>query len=162
LWKFKKDEYSWHLRDWNAAEFKHHDTYHKRLSNDPKVIELNRPIIQIMKHLPIHKSTYPKFNLDFFKLIHDYLCLASKNKAGDCKIFTSLDIIEESKKNLFTDFFRQTAEWNERKMPSYIKPISEIPWSGDISWGKAYEIHLKNLQLRDELDTNKWRKYNGI
>jgi len=47
-------------------------------------------------------------------------------------------------------------------MPSYIKPINEITFIGNISWGKAYEIHLKNLQLRDELDTNKWRKFNGI
>jgi len=161
LWKFKKDEYSWHLRDWDAGKFKQHVLFHKRLSNNPKVIELNRPIIQVMKHLPIHKSTYPKFNLDFFKIIYDYLCLASKNKAGDCKIFTSLDIIEGSQKNLFTDGFRQTAEWKERKMPSYLNPINEIPWSGDISWEEAYEIHIKNLQLREEIDTNKWRKYNG-
>ncbi len=86
--------------------------------------------------------------------------MASKNKAGDCKIFTSLDTIEDTKKNLFTDFFLQTAEWNGRKMPSYIKPISEIPWSGIISWEIAYEKHIKNLKLREELDTKKWRKYN--
>jgi len=158
LWKFKKDEYSWHLRDWNAGEFKPHDHFYRRLSNNSKVIELNRPIIGVMKHLWFHKNNNPKFNLDFFKLIHDYLCLASKNKAGDCKIYTSLDIIEETKKNLFTDGFRQTAEWEERKMPSYLKPINEIPWSGNISWEVAYEIHLKNLKLREGLYTNEWRK----
>jgi len=56
LWKFKKDEYSWHLRDWDAGKFKQHDLFHKRLSNNPKVIELNRPIMAVMKHLPNHKD----------------------------------------------------------------------------------------------------------
>ena len=47
LWNYKRDEYSWHLVDGSVAK---HLAFTKRMSEKKHVLEMNDPIIGLMKH----------------------------------------------------------------------------------------------------------------
>jgi len=60
---------------------------------------------------------------------------------------------------MFVDWLYETAEWASRGMPS--KPaMIEHPWStGNFTWIEAYQVHIHNLELRQEGSCSKrWRK----
>ncbi len=153
LYMFKRDEYSWHLNDWNTAKSPAHQ---RRASNKSEIIKLSKPITGVIKHF----NSHPGYSLDFYKVIFDYLCTASEGQAGDCKHYSSDAIQEGAKKNMFVDWMCMTAEWGSRGMPSKYE-MNEIPWSNsNFTWSDAYKVHLNNLRVRDEPIKNnkKWRK----
>ena len=96
LWNFQRDEYSWHLNDWEYSKF---SGYHRRMSNKKETLNMNRPIVSLMK-----QGGHFGYSADLFKLIYDYVCTASEMKAGDCKRYASNEIVEGAKKNLFVDW----------------------------------------------------------
>ena len=69
LWFHHRDEYSWHLIDWEQTR---HPRFTKRMTNRKEVLSMNRPIEYLMKHY--HHFHFPDFA---FKLIGDYYCLVS-------------------------------------------------------------------------------------
>ena len=111
---------------------------------------MNKPIIGVVKHF----NSHPSYSLDFFKVIYDYLCVASDGQAGDCLDYSSELINEGARKNMFVDWMSKTAEWEKYD-------LTELPWSNSsFNWEDAYQVHLDNLRLRKELMENnkRWRK----
>lgn len=153
LWNFKRDEYSWHLRDYIGSD---HPSARRRASENEKVLKANIPTISVMKHAEHNKE---KTNY-VFNLIYDYLCVASEKEAGDCKLYSNEEIYVETKKNLLMDWSYQTAKWNERKMPKLRRKL-EKPWSSEnLSWNEAYQKHLHNLIERNiSNNTFVWNKF---
>lgn len=141
LWNFKRNEYSWHLNDWEYSKFK---GYTRRMTSHSNVLAMNRPIVSLMK-----QAGHFVYSGDLFKLIYDYVCTASELRAGDCLKHMSDDIVVGVVKNLFVDWTFQTARWSQRQMPE--RPLlAERPWSlENFSWRHAYELHVRNVKTRE-------------
>ena len=69
LWFHHRDEYSWHIIDWQQTK---NCRFSKRMTNRDEVLKMNRPIENLMKHY--HHFDFPDY---VFKLIGDYYCLVS-------------------------------------------------------------------------------------
>jgi hypothetical protein len=69
LWFYHRDEYSWHIIDWQQTK---NSRFSKRMTNRDEVLKMNRPIENLMKHY--HHFDFPDY---VFKLIGDYYCLVS-------------------------------------------------------------------------------------
>lgn len=152
LWNFKREEYSWHLNDWENSKF---NGYNRRMSTKTEALDMNRPIVSLMK-----QAGHFGYSADLFKLIYDYICTASELKAGDCESYASKGIILGAKKNLFVDWTFVTANWTERDMP-HRPTLAENPWSKEnFSWQDAYNLHIKNVKNREiSSDKLKWKLF---
>ena len=80
LWFDHRDEYSWHIVDWNQTR---HPAFSKPMTNRKEVLAMNRPIQGVMKH-----GNHHTFSDNMFKLIGDYLCLVSR-------LITRIDLNKE-------------------------------------------------------------------
>ena len=69
LWFHHRDEYSWHIMDWQQTK---HPRFKKRMTNRTEVLKMNRPIESLMKHY--HHFDFPDYA---FKIIGDYYCLVN-------------------------------------------------------------------------------------
>jgi len=158
LWMHKRDEYSWHINEYRTFIESSNSTekrqiFYQRLTDDPRVIDKNRPIAAVTKHF----AGFHPNPVDYKKIIYDYLCLASDYQVGDCHLNSSPDIVNGAKMNFLVNYLGRTGKWEKRGMPSYIKNINEIPWGNqNLTWENAYQIHLKNIKLRYGIN-NKWK-----
>lgn len=152
LWNYKRNEYSWHIKDGATA---HHYFIKGQLTNSSAVMAKNDPIISPMKH----GNGNIVWAVDIFDWIYDYLCLASGYQAGDCQKYKREQVEIGSKKNLFTDRLTQTSAWEEREMAPRPRMV-ELPWSTPKkSWTDAYEVHRNNVMKRWNNDGPKFNKF---
>lgn len=154
LWNYRRDQYSWHLKSFDHFSRKH-SIYKKPVSKKKEVNNKNIPIVGLVKN-GFHLN-YPS---ESFNLIYDFLCVASYLEAGDCKKYSSPDILESTKESLFVNDLFRTPRWKERKMPNIVVNkyrLHENSWnSKNLSWKQAYDIHIKNIRNRNYKTI--WRK----
>jgi len=140
LWHFKHDQYEWFIKD-----VKNHPYLKQKLTNDPKILSMNRPINAVMK-----VGRHWNYDQSSFHIIYDYVCLASLMKAGDCHKYQNEEIQESVIKNFFVDWTVRTASWAQRKMPAEIPEIVEEPWSIEgLSYKEVYVSHLRKIKNRN-------------
>lgn len=155
LWNYRRDQYSWHLKSFDHFSRKQ-SIYKKPVSETKDVINKNIPIVGLVKN-----GFHFKYPTESFNLIYDFLCLASFLEAGDCKKYSSPDILESTKENLFVNDLFRTPRWKERKMPNIVVNkyrLHEDSWnSKNLSWKQAYDIHIKNIRNRNY--KKRWRKF---
>jgi hypothetical protein len=154
LWFHKRDEYSWHLNDWQQSK---HPAFKKRMSDKEEVLKMNRPIQGLMKH-----GNHLVYSDYLFKLAGDYLCVASENEAGSCKRFfaTTPDLSEGTLANLFVDFQFRTADWERRLMPAEKPEFGEMPWSlSEFNYKDVYELHIWQARIWSNNTCWKWKRF---
>lgn len=158
LWYFKRNEYSWHIKD--VQEFGHY-RMPKRKTNDKDFVRMNDNIvISVAKHAGIFIN-FPNY---VFKLMFDYICVASDNKAGSCQSYFDQILYNETLKNLFVDYPYQTTNWTARGMLNNLhrKGVSERPWESkkhNLSYLDYYRKHLNYVNMRN-LNENNWKWIN--
>ncbi|RNA41712.1 hypothetical protein BpHYR1_040508 [Brachionus plicatilis] len=160
LWYFKRNEYSWHLKD--VLEFGHY-RMPKRATNDTDVIQMNnKPMISVAKHAG-SLLNYPNY---MFKIMFDYMCVASDNQAGSCGSLFGKELFNQTLKNLFVDYPHQTTNWTKRGMLASLhrSKITERPWASkkdNLSYLDYYNKHLRNVRSRNTHDSEwKWINFN--
>jgi hypothetical protein len=143
LWYFKRDEYSWHIRD--NIDNTHPAMQNGRLTDNIEVLKENKPIVGLMKH---------DGHINLFSYYSDYICVASNWTAGDCSNFYHKDIDEGVKLNMLVDWIYETGYWNERLLPNIGGSRKEKPWENNqYKWEDIYKIHYNNVKNRT---SKKW------
>ena len=152
LWRYRRDEYSWHLI--NGVDVQN-PIFTRLMTERKEVLELNEPIVGLMKH-----GRHHTYSSTIFNVIYDYICLGSGMRAGDCGSYERKEVVDDTIKNLFVEKLFQTALWKERGMEP-LDPgqsvFNELPWSTEhLSYLEAYEIHQAHVAKRNETHTWPW------
>lgn len=151
LWNFKREEYSWHISDYEQTN---HPEFSQRMTDKIEVLKANVPIASLAKH-GVHLK-WPTPTLD---LAYDYLCVASDLRAGDCERYTTKEIIKETQMSLLVDWTFRTSGWKQKKKPDFVRrKMYENLWeTEDLKWYDTYKIHLRNIKKRNF--TKRWIKF---
>lgn len=129
LWNFKRDEYSWHLKD--SVDFNFFKLP-KRMTDNEKVKEKYVPIVDVAVMID-HSSS------GAFKYLAPLLCEESNMSAGSCKKYKE-SITKWKQENVQKIF----------ELENGVKPEQhQKPWDTKYrSWNDAKKIHSKNLYQR--------------
>ena len=140
LWHFKRDEYSWHLRNGIASQ--HPVLSGSLLTNDPQALVKDIPKVGVMKH--------GGASFDIFPVIIDYICVGSDWTAGDCTNFYRDDINQAVKHNTLVDWNVRTTCWDQRGLPTLTADLREKPWVSQYGpdWNATYASHQKAVEQR--------------
>lgn len=151
LWNHKREEYSWHINDY---ELTNHADFSKRMTNNKDVLNANHPIASLAKHA-VHLK-WPTPPQDLF---YDYLCVASDLVAGDCKKYTTKEIIKGTQMSFLVEWTFRTEGWKQKKKPDFVRRrMYEKLWeSNELKWYDIYKIHEDNIKKRNF--SKKWIKF---